>query len=163
MVKRIDLLLGTGKAYKLDFWGTRLNVTFNYGNGALIGTESFVWVHSDNGTVVVNYNGAEVDDSTLGANANIVRIDFDLGTQHLSGYDLLYAELNIDLPYFYYGDLDINAETWDVTMSGWNRTDNPIVESYFTDDVEGEGYPPNCYIDVFAVDVVANLVKALSP
>jgi hypothetical protein len=162
-VKSIDLLLGTGKAYKLDFWGTRLNVTFNYGNGAVIGQNSFVWLHSDNGTVVVNYDGTDVDDSTLGDSSDPVRIDFDLGTQHLIGYDLVYAELNIDLPYFYYGDLDINSETFNVTMSGWNRTLNPDIESYFTDNVEGEGDPPNCYIDVIAVDVVANLVKATSP
>ena len=161
--KSIDLRLGTGKAYKLDIWGTRLNVTIDYANGALIGLESFVWVHSDNGTVVVNYDGADVDDSTLGNSTYPARIDFDLGIQHPSSYDLVYAELNINLPYFYYGDLDLNAETFDVTMSGWNRTDNPEIESYFTDNVVGEGDPPNCYIDVYAVDVVANLYKDTTP
>ena len=162
-VKSVDLVLSTRKAYKLNIWGTRLNVTIDYADGALIGQESFVWVHSDNGTVVVNYNGAEVDDSTLGDSSDPVRIDFDLGTQHLMGYDLAYAELNINLPYFYYGNLDINSETWDVTMTGWNRTLNPDIESYFTDNVEGEGNPPNCYIDVMAVEVVANLIRALTP
>ena len=162
-VKNIDLVLGTGKVYKIDIWGTQLNVTFNYGNGAIIGENSFVWLHSDNGTVVVNYDGAEVDDSTLEGSADFIRIDFDLGTQHLMDYDLLYAELNINLPYFYYGDLDINAETWDVTMTGWNITIHEVANSYFTDDIEGEGSPPNCYIDVFAVDVVANLFKDLAP
>jgi hypothetical protein len=155
------LVLGTGKVYKIDIWGTRLNVTIDYGDGAIIGYESFVWVHSDNGTVVVNYDGAEVDDTTLADGSDDIRIDFDIGTQHLSGYDLVYAEFNIDLPYFYYGDLDINAETFNVTMSGWSHTLNPVVESYFTDEVEGD--PPNCYIDVFAVDVVANLMKATTP
>jgi hypothetical protein len=113
---------------------------------------------------VLNYDGAEVDDHTLGDSSDPVRIDFDLGTQHFaSDYDLVYAEFNIDLPYFYYGDLDVNSDTLNVTMSGWNRTDDGISESYFTDHIEGEGFPPNIYIDIFAVHVEANLLKDLSP
>ncbi|MFX1560725.1 MAG: hypothetical protein ACFFBL_09070 [Promethearchaeota archaeon] len=161
--KKLDLVLGTGKAYNIVVWGTNLTTTVTYTNGALIGQESYFQVRSENGSVFVEFDGNEVDDSTLGSSFDPVRLDFDLGRWGTSGYQLTHAELDINLPYFYYGDLDVGAETIDVAMTGWNRS--PVLEvfSYFTNYVEGEGDPPSVYIDVCSLEVVANLVKASSP
>jgi hypothetical protein len=104
-----------------------------------------------------------VDDSTLGSSSDPVRFDFDLGRQDFVDLQLTYAELDISLPCFYYGDLDVIADIIDVSTNGWNRSPMPEVFSYFTNYVQGEGFPPNVYIDVFSVEVVANLVKATSP
>jgi hypothetical protein len=85
-----------------------------------------------------------------------------LGRSRFGGYDLAHTEVNITLPYFYYGDVDINADIIDVSASGWNRTPVEEVFSWFTKNVEGKGNPPNVYIDAFGIGVVANLVKATS-
>ena len=162
-VKKLDLVLGTGKAYNLVVWGTNLTATVTYSNGALIGQESYFRFRSDNGSISAEFNGNEVDDSTLGSISTPVRFDFDLGHQDFDDLQLTYAELNITLPYFYYGDLDVIADIIDVSTTGWNMSPMPEVFSYFTNYVQGEGFPPNVYIDVFSVEVVANLVKATSP
>ncbi|MHA2149808.1 MAG: hypothetical protein ACXAAN_14255 [Candidatus Thorarchaeota archaeon] len=162
-VKKLDLVLGTGKAYKIAVWGTNLTTTVTYSNGALIGQDSYFQYRSDNGSIFVEFNGDEVDDSTLGSSSDPVRHDFDLGRQDFDDLQLTYAELDIDLPYFYYGDLDVIAAIIDVSITGWSRGPMPEVFSYYTNYVQGEGDPPNVYIDVFSVEVVADLVKATSP
>jgi len=161
-VKKLDLVLGTGKAYTIAVWGTNLTATVTYSNGALIGQESYFQFFSENGSIYAEFNGDEVDDSTLGSSSDPVRFDFKLGKTSFADYELAYVELNITLPCFYYGDLDVNADIIDVSISGWNRTSDMEVFSWYTDDVEGEGYPPNVYIDVFCVEVVADLLKATS-
>lgn len=161
--KKLDLVLGTGKAYNIAVWGTNLTTTVAYTNGALIGQESYFQVRSENGSVFVEFDGNEVDDSTLGSSSDPVRLDFDLGQWSIFDYQLTHTELDINLPYFYYGDLDVGAEIIDVAMTGWNRSPVPEVFSYFTSYVEGEGDPPSVYIDVCSLEVIANLVKASSP
>jgi hypothetical protein len=161
-VKKLDLVLGIGKAYKIDLSGTNLTATVIYSNGALIGQDSYFQFFSDNGSIYAEFIGDEIDDSSLGSSSDPVRFDFKLGRSRIGSYDLAYTEVNITLPYFYYGDLDVNADIIDVSASGWNRSPVEEVFSWFTYDVEGEGNPPNIYIDAFGIEVVANLVKATS-
>jgi len=159
-VKKMDILLGTGKAYNIEIWGTNLTASVIYSNGALIGRDSYVQFRSDNGTMTFSYDGSDVDDETIGEPLNPTRLTADFGVENYAVLQLSYVEIDVDLPYFYYGDADFNMDTLDVTLSGWSRGPVPEVESYYTDDVEGTGYPPRFYIDVFSSEIVANLVKA---
>ncbi|MHA1943598.1 MAG: hypothetical protein ACW96M_04290 [Candidatus Thorarchaeota archaeon] len=162
-VKKLDIVLGTGKAYNVQIWGTNLTTTVTYSNGALIGQDSYVRYRADNGTMTFSYDGSAVDDETLGDPLTPTRLTADLGREAYTGYQLAYVEVDVDLPYFYYGDADFITETLDVTYSGWTRGPIPEVESYFTDDVEGEGFPPRLYLDIFSSEIVADLMKAITP
>ena len=158
-VKSLAIVLGTGKAYNIAIAGINLTTSFTYENGALIGQDSYVSYYPDGGSADITYNGSDVDSSTLAEYLAPTRIEFNFGTGGAGGLALDSTLVDVDLPYFSYGDVDINADTIEIVTEGWEKATQ--VDSYYTLPVDG--FPPRFFLDIFSSSVDANLFKPINP
>jgi hypothetical protein len=156
-IKSLNIILGTGKAYNIILAGTNLTTSVTYSNNALIGQSTYLHYLAVESSAVFIYDGYDVDVTTLGLENDPVRLDANLGGQ--GDYTLASATIDIDLPYFYFGDVDIIADDITVSASGWNKSE--VVESYSTEFVDG--IPPEIFVDIFSSDFSATLVKSITP
>lgn len=156
-IKSLNFLLGSGKAYNIILGGTNLTASITYSNGALIGQTTYLHYLAVESSAVFIYDGYDVDVTTLGFEDDPVRLDANLGGQ--GEYTLVSAVVDIDLPYFYFGDVDIVSEDVTVSASGWTWSE--VVDSYFTEDVDG--IPPEVFVDTFSSEFTATLVKSMTP
>ncbi len=156
-IKSLKILLGSGKAYNVILGGTNLTASITYSNGALIGQSTYLHYLAVDSSAVFIYDGYDVDVTTLGLQNDPVRLDSNLGGQ--GDYTLKSAMIDIDLPYFYYGDIDIVADDITVSASGWNKS--ALVDSYSTEYVDG--IPAEVFVDIFSSEFNATLVKSMTP
>jgi hypothetical protein len=158
-VKSLNILLGTGKAYNIAIAGANLTGLFTYSNGALIGQDSYLSFYATSGSASLSYNGNDIDDSTLAETLHPTRMEVNLGIETYSNYHLSNVHAEVDLPYLYYGDVDINADTIIIDTDGWEKA--ILADSYFTPPVDDSA--PRFFLDLFGSTVEANLFKPLSP
>ncbi|MHA2603505.1 MAG: hypothetical protein AM324_015400 [Candidatus Thorarchaeota archaeon SMTZ1-83] len=156
-IKSLDIVLGIGKAYNIILAGINLTASITYSNGALIGQSTYLHYLAVESSTVFVYDGYDVDVTTLGLEDDPVRLDANLGGQ--GEYTLTSAMIDIDLPYFYFGDVDIVADDVAVSASGWNKSE--VVDSWSTEYVDG--IPPEVFVDIFSSDFSATLVKSITP
>ena len=86
-------------------------------------------------------------------------MEFNFCTGGVQSLPLDSILVDVDLPYFSYGDVDINADSISIVTEGWEKA--TLVDSYYTLPVEG--FPPRFFLDIFSSEVDANLTKPLSP
>jgi hypothetical protein len=156
-IKSLSIALGTGKAYNIIMAGTNLTASITYSNGALIGQSTYLHYLAVESSAVFTYDGYDVDVTTLEVDNDPVRLDANLGGQ--GDFRLTSAVVDIDLPYFYFGDVDIVADDITVSASGWNKS--AVVDSYSTEDVDG--IPPEVFVDIFSSEFNATLVRSMTP
>jgi hypothetical protein len=133
-VKSLKILLGTGKAYNIAIAGTNLTGLFAYSNGALIGHDSYLSFYATSGSAYFAYNGSDVDDHTLAETLTRTRLEINLGIEVYSNYHLSNVHADVVLPYLYFGDVDINADTIIIDTEGWEKS--ITADSYYTPPVD---------------------------